>query len=146
MALSPALPLQTMSTTAPVGTVDAAAPARYINVSTARFRAGTDNRVGGPHPPSFVPSLFCAPGDGPLPCLFYFAVSAGLRPAASFIQRTAFLPHRHAFVSQSAPSVVSIPFCWHPIRGCAAFSGVFCSNPCPFPSGWRMALLGSPPQ
>ena len=47
LAFSPALPLQTMSTPAPVGTVEAAAPARYIKCEHRPVSGGTYRRVGG---------------------------------------------------------------------------------------------------
>ena len=135
-----------MSTTAPIGIVDAAAPARYIKCEHRPLSGGTYRRVGGAASgPALCASLPLAPGIGPaaMPVFLFRRVGGALSGLALCAQ-----PYFSA-TGKCACSVSSMPFRRvHPssigIQSDAAllFAAFFCSAPRSFPPGWKRA----PPQ
>ena len=98
----------------------------------------------GPHPAwPCVPSLFCAPGMGlaAMP-VFILPCRRGQDLPFFYPAHSVSAPQPCVCFAQSAPFRRVHPLLLASNQRLRCFlAAFFCSNPCPFPSGWRMALL-----
>lgn len=116
-----------------------------LNVSTARFRAVHTAVSGGAMSGLMlcVPSLFCAPGMGlaAMP-VFILPCRRGQDLPFFYPAHSVSAPQPCVCFAQSAPFRRVHPLLLASNQRLRCFlAAFFCSNPCPFPSGWRMALL-----
>ena len=90
-----------------------------------------------------VPSLFCAPGMGlaAMP-VFILPCRRGQDLPFFYPAHSVSAPQPCVCFAQSAPFRRVHPLLLASNQRLRCFlAAFFCSNPCPFPSGWRMALL-----